>query len=566
MTKVAVVRLNDVYGTPESRTIIIREVGPLSVVAGLAALVLFGGCVTLMALVLVHYERRRRELAVRIALGASRQRLARALFGELALLAVGGAVGSALVATWSLHIIPSLTLPGSVDLGRLDLSLDWRVLVVAVAVTLLTMLGAALLPVGRFTHASLARELVTGPAATATATSQRTRQVLLALHVCATIVVLVAAGLFVRAVSRGFGNTPGFDTDRTVFVTVQILAPNRKIGQMDAELKVMRERTSRVAEALRSLAGVNVLAEGISPIGANQASALLVPYIIQSGHERRELLLGQMAGSPELLAALGVPILAGRALSSTDATTNPRPAVVTASLARMLWPTEDPLGQIVSLQGRSGRYAIVGIARDFVFGSFSRPAAGVLVTSERAGVGGIEPQFAVRADHPDEVVDSIRKVVSEVLPDAPWLKVETGSSIIARDLGRQRLGAWFFSGFGLTALILSVCGIFGLVSYLTESHRREFGVRLALGATPRCLMRHALRAAMVPVSIGLTAGLLLSALIGRVFASLLAGVSPVDLVTYAAVAFMMLGCAVVAGVSGAWRLQYALPGESLRTD
>ena len=124
----SVVRLKDVFGTPESRTIVIREAGALRVVAGLSMLVLLGGCATLMALVLVHYERRRSELAVRIALGASRLRLEGELSRELGLRAVTGTIGAIFVAAWGLRSIPSLSLPGGVDLGRLDLSLDWRVL------------------------------------------------------------------------------------------------------------------------------------------------------------------------------------------------------------------------------------------------------------------------------------------------------------------------------------------------------------------------------------------------------------------------------------------------------
>jgi putative ABC transport system permease protein len=198
------VPLKDVFGTPESRTIVINEGNSLGVVSGLAMMVLLGGCATLAALVLVHYERRRGELAVRLALGASRARLTAELCRELLLIAATGTLGALLVATWGLHVIPSLSLPGGVDLGRLDLSLDRRVLGAATATTLLTLLAAAWLPIGRFTRTSLARDLVAGPAPTPSSSSQRIRQMLLALHVSATVVVLIAAGLFVQSVIYGF--------------------------------------------------------------------------------------------------------------------------------------------------------------------------------------------------------------------------------------------------------------------------------------------------------------------------------------------------------------------------
>jgi predicted permease len=564
MKRIAVVPLKDVFGTPESRTIIIREVGSLRLVAGLAMLVLLGGCATLMALVLVHYERRRRELGVRMALGASRARLICELSWEMGALILAGAGGAVFLAVWGLHAIPSFTTPGSVDIGRLDLHLDWRVVGVAIGATAVTMFGAVLLPISRCTHASVATELVGSGTTTASANSHRVRQVLLGLHVCATIVILVASGLFVRAVVRGFGRGAGFDADRTVFATVQLLSPSRTVGPIDVELQKIRARTIRVTEALRSLPGVEDLAEGAAPIGPNEA-ATLVPYSVGTGDEHKDLLVGKMAGSAQLLRTLGVEIIAGRALTEADSKVSPAPAILTASLAHRLWPDSNPLGRVISFAGRGGSYVVVGISGDFVFGSFSRPAAGVLVVAGQ-GAFGIEPQFALRGRHPDSLVDPIERTILASLPDVPWLKVETGQTIIARDMGRQRLGAWFFSGFGLSALILSIGGVFGLVAYLAESRKREFSVRLALGATWRALVLHALRAAIIPVSVGVAAGLVLSAIIGRVFTSLLSGLSPVDPLTYGAVAITMLGTAVIAGLGAAYRLRFTAPADALRAE
>jgi predicted permease len=564
MSDLTVVPLKDVFGAPESRTIVIRERNALGVVAGLAMLVLVGGCATLAALILVHYERRRPELAVKIALGASRARLIGELLRELAVVGVSGTIGAVLVAVLGLRAIPPLSLPGGVDLGRLDLSIDWRVLGVAIAATALTLLAAACLPISRFTRARLAGELFAGPATTASVASQRLRQTLLALLVCATIIVLVSAGLFVRAVIHGFGNAPGFDVDRTVFATVQVISPLANPGPTWSE--TIAERTNRVREALRFLPGVDGVADGRPPIDPEAIARMRRPIAVESHGERRDLLLGRLDGSPELLSTLGVPILAGRGLTVADGTMNPVPAVVTSSLAKRLWPSESPLGQVVSTSWRGGRLLIVGIAPDFVFGSLARPATGVVITATSDFSLGLEPRFVLRAAHPEALVDRIRKVVRETLPDAPGAKVSTGRDIIARDLGRQRLGAWFFSGFGLTALILGVGGVFGLVAYLAESRQREFGIRLALGATTRDLMRHALAAALVPVSIGVAAGLLCAAWISQLFTSLLTGLSALDPLTYAAVAMTMLCCAASAALGAAWRLRRVMPTDALRTN
>jgi predicted permease len=564
--RIRVVPLTDVFGAPDSRTIVIREHHAARVVAGLAALVLLGGCATLMALVLVHYERRRRELAIRLALGASRKRLAADLSGELAWLMAGGAAGAVLIAVWSLRALPGLSLPGGVNLGRLDLSLDWRVLAMGFATTVLTLIVAALVPLSRFTRADLATELVAS-SSTTPPSSQRLRQVLLGLHVSATIVVLVSAGLFVRAVIYGFSAGPGFDVDRTAYVRVQVVAPFGGSGSLDEHMTRIAENTERLENGLRALAGVEAIAMGAPPIGSDQASLVLTPRTIQMRGERRELRVGLLRGSPELLPALGVPIVAGRALIAADDSASPRPVVLTASLARTLWPGGEALGQVFSFVGpRQGTFIVVGVAADIVYGSLAQPSSGVVVTVSPRAVRGMEPQFVVRTAHPDLLVQSLRKLVKDVVPDAQQVVIESGREIVARDLSRQRLGAWFFSGFGLVALMLGAGGVFGLVAYLAESRRREFGVRLALGATPRDLIWRGVAAGLTPVSIGTAAGLLVAALVTRVFVSSLPGLSALDPLTYASVALTMVGCATVAGIAAAWRLRHIAPGVALRAE
>lgn len=532
----AVVPLTEVFGTPASRTIVIREGNALSVVAGLAMLVLAGGCATLAALVLVHYERRRLELAVKIALGASRARLIAELSRELGVIAIAGTIAAVIVAVLGLRAIPPLSLPGGVDLGRLDLAIDWRVLGVAIAATAVTLATAAWLPVSRFTRGRLAGDILAGPAVTASAASQRLRQSLLAVLVSAAIVVLVAAGLFVRAVAHGFGAAPGFDVERTLFVTARVISPWADHGPNVMDL--IAERTARVRDALRALPGVEEVADGRPPIDPDASGLLRRPIVVESQGARRELLLGRLEGSPELLRALAVPVLAGRPLTAADGALEPVPAVVTASLAARLWPAQSPLGQVASTSWRGGRLVVVGVASDFVFGSLARPATGVVVTARKDFNYGLEPRFVLRAANPSALVEPVR----------------------------QRLGAWFFSGFGLTALLLGVGGVFGLVAYLAESRQREFGVRLALGASARDLVRHGLAAALIPVSIGVAGGLVCAALISRLFTSLLTGLSAPDPLTYGAVALAMLGSAAAAALVAAWRLRRIMPTEALRTN
>jgi predicted permease len=565
--RVHVVPLAHIFGTADTRTLVIAEGRAVRVVGGLAALVLLAGCTTLMALVLVHYERRRRELCVRLALGASRRRLIGELARELAWPAAGGTAGALFVAFVSLRALPSLRLPGGVDLSRLDLSIDWRVLGVALGATLLTLIAAAFVPLVRFTHSRLAGELIAA-SATPAASSLRLRQVLLALHVAATIVVLAAAGLFVRAVIYGYGVGAGFDVDRTAFVQLQLLPPFIDASTDWSARDAMREaRRRRLEDGLRALPGVDMVALGRAPIGPDASALLRMPKVFETGGRERELRVGAMSGGPALLDALGVPLIRGRPLSADDATARPYPVLVTAALARTLWPESDPIGQLMTVTtgGRGGTSTVVGVTADFAFGSLTEVPAGTIVNVSPLGGGGM-PTYVVHAARPDLLIDPIRKLARDVVPELPRLVLATGRQLVAEDLGRQRLGAWFFSGFGLIALVLGAGGVFGVVAYLAESRRREFGVRLALGATANDLVRRGVFAGMRPVAAGTAAGLIVAAIVARGFVSVLPGLSTLDPTTYVTVSALMLVGAAAAGLTAAWPLRRATPGDAVRAE
>jgi hypothetical protein len=237
----------------------------------------------------------------------------------------------------------------------------------------------------------------------------------------------------------------------------------------------------------------------------------------------------------------------------------PYPAVVTQSLAKRLYPRGGALGETLSLpQLRRGRYLVVGICRDLAFGSLTSPASGVVVSAGPV-ISGFGASFVVRTDHPSTVSGLVSRAIRDGVAH-----VATGRDVVAQDIGRQRLGAWLFSGFGLAALLLGIGGAFGLVAYLAESQRREFGVRLALGASARDLVRHGLFAALRPVSIGVVVGLTLGAVVSQLFSVLLVGVGPVDPVTYVLVATAMLSCSAIAALGAAWRLRRTSPSDALR--
>jgi putative ABC transport system permease protein len=549
------VPVTEVFGTPATRSIIVSEHDAVMVVAALAALVLVGGCATIAALILVHYERRRVEFALKRSLGASRAWLVAELLRDVGVVAACGSLAGLAVAWTGLRVLPGLSLPGGIDLARLELTIDWRVAAVAIGVTLTTLIVAALVPMVRATSARLGGELGAGMSGTSLA-SQRIRQGLLAVQVASTIVVLVSAGLFVRTVLLGFSTAPGFDVDQTVFVSVQEKSPYLDISSGTDPRAISAERTVRQMRAIAALPGVEEVASGVPPIGP--AGRFMFTQL-RVGDQDHNVEGTQLVGSSNVLSALGVPLLAGRALTEADGAVRPYPAVISRSLAVRLWPDKDPLGQPLRVPtSRLGPFVVVGVAGDMAAGSLKAPGDGVIVTAQ-PHLNGVESYFIVRTKRPVGVaVEVKRSLVAQVV------RVQTGRELVADDLGRQRLGAWFFSGFGLAALLLGTGGAFGLVAYLAESRRREFGVRLALGAGIGHLIGQGMWAALGPVVVGVVSGLVVAALVSRLFASLLTGIGTLDVTTYGLVAVVTLTSAAVAALLASWRLRDTSAADALR--
>jgi ABC-type antimicrobial peptide transport system permease subunit len=175
-------------------------------------------------------------------------------------------------------------------------------------------------------------------------------------------------------------------------------------------------------------------------------------------------------------------------------------------------------------------------------------------------------RVVLRSDDPAASVDRLRVAITTVLPRSPRIVIETGRDLVERDLGRERLGAWFFSGLGVVAVGVGLGGVFGLIAYLAESRRREFGVRIALGATSANLVRVAVGSGLIPVMIGTGIGLLGAAWLAKTAQSFLIGVSALDSVSYAGVALMLVAGATAAGLTAAWRLRSISPVEALRAE
>jgi len=584
--RLAVVPLSQIFGSPHHRTLIIDERNVLRLISAAAALVLFGGCATLMALVFAHYERRRSEFGIRLALGASATRLAGRMTSELGWLVAGGSLTAVVAAALGLEFLPALSLPGGIVLDRLDLGFDWRVLLAGIAGTVITMSAAAALPMRRFTSHGIAAGLISS-VATAARSSLRLRQIALGAQVTATVAVLAGAGLFLRTMQHGFDQGPGFDAARTVFIDVDTASLydlsaairmegirtsagdfKKRLQQVEARLAAQRLVVNRrIVDAVKAQPGVELIAVGTAPLGVDSAPWLEQPSNIETESGTHALRVGYAGATPGYLHALGLRVIAGRALVTADGSNAgaPRTVMITASLAAALWPGESAVGRRFRM---SADHEVVGVVDDFAFGSlrFDPPYVVLAAAAEEAAMSNSTLKLVVRTPTPTALVAPLRRTITQVLPDSPRMTITTGREAVAADLARERLGAWFFSGFGLVATGLGIGGVFGMVAYMAEFRRREFGIRAALGATMFRLALMIIIAGLAPVVVGTAAGLLGALWLGKAAESFLIGVSWFDPVSYWMAGLVMLGSATLAGFAAAWRIKRIAPSEALRAE
>jgi putative ABC transport system permease protein len=468
--------------------------------------------------------------------------------------------------------VATLNLPMGIAFDRLDLAMDWRIAGAALLLALAVMLVAGLLPLARFTRPELAQSLTAG-AATASRSSLRFRSVLLATHVAATLVVLVASGLFVQTVRLAFSEGTGFDLPRTIFVRV---VPSFIAVGLSAESEkrdpkiVVRAAYDRLVADLAAVPGVRAVARGSWPIDLDPRPPWAdEPTTVSTAGVEHNLVLGRLDAAPGYLTALGLPLLAGRPLAASDLDSSR--VLVTRALSQVLWPNGSALGQTF----RSDRqYEVVGVVGDLPQGSMqlphrtgllaatTDPTTGPLAGADLRAFSGVVASHGSAAD----LVGPVRRVAASAFPDAMRVEVQTGAALLARDLGRQRLGAWFFTVFGVVSLGLGLAAVFGLVAYLVESRRREFGVRAALGATGHRLMQSAMTAALWPVAVGTVVGLGCAALLAGAVTSFLFGVSPLEPFVFVGGGVLMVVSAGLASVAAAASLRRISPMDALRTE
>jgi putative ABC transport system permease protein len=538
----------------------VRSIKPaLLVLLAAVAFVLLIACVNVANLLLVRAASRQRELAIRTALGAGRARIMRHLLTESVLLALlGGGVGL-LLAKWGMDLLLALA---PQDLPRLSgVSLDGRALAFTAAITLLTGVIFGLFPALQASKPNLNETLKdAGRGSSDGGRRQLVRSSLVVLEVASALVLLVGAGLMIKSFWQLLKVDPGFNPDNAL--TLSVALPRTKYP----------EETQQVAFFQQLLEKVSAL-PGVQAAGISNAMPLGNDYVAGFEIEGRPPLppgAGQStnfyAVSPDYFKAMGITLRRGRLFTERDTKDSPRVAVVNETMAQKIFPNEDPTGKRIKFGRNADSYEIVGIVADVK--QYGLDQVTPLQTYEPHTQQTFPAMTLVvrTAGPPTEMTAAIRNAVLELDKEQPIANVSTLAQSLSTSIAQQQFSMLLLGVFAAVALLLAAVGIYGVLSYAVTQRTHEIGIRMALGAGRREVLKlvvgHGLRLTLLGVAAGLATAFALT----RLMKTLLFGVSATDPLTFGLIALLLIAVALLACYLPARRATQVDPLVALRCE
>ncbi len=525
--------------------------------AVMSTLLLLIACANLSNLLLARALRRRHEIAVRLALGVSRARLARLLIAESLLVTFVGGGASLLVVHWGGDLMRSLVFGDVQWSGGI---VDGRVIAFTACVALVAGCIAGLVPALQAADPRLVASL-SGGVRGGGGHRARTRAVLTAAQAALAVVLLVGAGLFARSLRNVLSQPMGVDPARVLYASM----PLASTGYTPRQVQTI------YAEALknvRALPGITRAAVAYTiPFGPSYGMDVRV-----RGRDSLPAGDGPFVNfiGPDYFATIGARLVAGRDFTVADDSAAPPVAIVSRTMAKRLWPGESALGRCLEVD-TVPCVQIVGVAEDVRRQDLLiNPAYFVYLSIPQVPADAMRDLYLVARPTTDaaRMAESVRRAMQRTAPDLPYATVHRISDMpaVASQLRQWRLGATLFVTFGALALVLASVGLFGVISYDVTQRRHELGVRIALGARPRHVARLVLVEVLVMSGSGVVVGLIAAMAAGRAVASFVYGISPHDPAVLAAAATTLLAVAIMAGLFPAVRAVRTDPLMALRTE
>jgi len=544
---------------PGNRGPIVAFVGLL---VSIVSFVLIIACANVAGVLLVRAAARRQEMAVRLAIGAGRARLIRQLLAETVLLFTLGGTAGLLLARWITSVLVSRlpTLPFPV---ALSLTLDARAIAFTVGLSLTAAVLSGLAPALNVAQTDVLGGLKNQ---TALVGRLRLRSALVVLQVAFTIVLVIGAGLFARALYRAGSVDPGFDSHGVELVSINLA----QAGYTDATgPSFARELLDRV----RRLSGVRAASVASSMPGGFEVRREALAVAGRSSQNSQTFVsVDWNVVEPGYFATLRTPIAAGRDFTIADRQGTQPVAIVSAAAARQFWPGQDAVGQYLSQptwgpQGPTSptrTLLVVGVAGDIRSSSLIDGFAGacVYVPLQQQYVPSLT--IAARATRGQRVTDDLRALLTSMNPNLPVQAAQTLDDSIAFGLAPQRVAASVAGSLGMIGVVLAAIGIYGVMAYAVTRRTREIGIRVALGARSIDIVGLVLREGLWLAVIGSLIGLLIAAVISRVLAAFLFGIPPADPITFGGMTVLFMAVALAACYWPVRRAMHIEPTEALR--
>jgi predicted permease len=547
-----------------------KERTELFVLFGAVGFVLLIGCVNLANLLLARSSGRRREIAIRLALGAGRWRLMTQLLTESVLLSVISGLVALLTVILFKNSILALA-PAS--LPRLsEVHISFGVLFFAFAVSIVTGVLFGLAPALQAANPNQVESLREGGRGSGAGRRHtRVSRALVVSEVALSIILLAGAGLLLRSFWHVLEVRPGFNPSHVVTAQIWIPVPNDpttdRYRPTDKRAAFLMEILRRVS-ALPSVESTAIGGTNSMPLSSGRNG---FPFtIVGRPTDSERAPVAEFASiSPDYLQVLQVPLLAGRNFAEADTDKSQQVVLIDRTLQRRYWPNEDPLGKQVSFGGRPGQnptFSVVGVVGDIKSDGFDAPTAPHIYLPVRQSPGYASVVFLRSAGNPEALGESIRHEVQSIDPNIPVFSVRTMDQVIARSMAERRFALQLLGIFAGVALLLAAIGIYGVMAYSFSQRTHEIGIRIALGAQRMDIFRMAVSEGMQLVAIGLVIGLVGAAALTRSVRSMLFDVSPADPITFAGISLTLAGVAFLACYVPAQRATRVDPLVALREE
>ncbi len=534
----------------------------------LALLVLFSAvgfvlliaCANVANLMLARGANRRKEMAVRIALGAGRARLVRQLLTESVLLAVTGGLLGLLLAVWGSKMLVKLgSLPNAGEIGIDTWALGFTFLVSFAAGIII-----GIVPALQFTRTNISETLKQGSGRTGgSPIKQHTRKALVISEVALSLVLLIGAGLMIRSFWKLQNVNPGFDTSNALTMSV-FLTPSRY-----SEPHQVLAFFDRAMEQIRAVPGVvSVGTTTTIPLAGGGSTQ---PFTVEgrpAGAIAEQPMAQTRYISPDYFRAIGIPLRQGRVFSDYDRDNSVPVVIISEAMARRFWPGENPIGKRLtpSFHSEQGAREIVGIVGDVKSSGLEVDSAAMMYLPFRQSPRPFL-SFVVRtASNPESLIQPVSKAIYSIDKEQALTDVQTMDQVLIASLSGRRFNMTLLLAFAGVALLLAAVGVYGVMNYTVTLRRRELGIRMALGAEATDVLRLVLRQGLTLTLIGVAAGLIAAYALTRLMATLLYGVTATDYLTFITVPAMLIVVGLAASYVPARRATKVNPTIALRTE